>query len=158
MPASPAYLGTAKTVSLLERLCSLIRMSVYTQYCSRHCLQCQSRKTLRPSVWWPILSITLPPQTGVGISVAFFRPLPLTPRGNAYILLLTDHFSRTHARTLRQMRNSPRKGTADILLDKYSPLWSYPVSISSENGLRFCSEISAAILKRPRARIITTNS
>ena len=36
----------------------------------------------------------LPEGPGVAVSVDYFGPLPVTPRGNTYILLFTDRFSR----------------------------------------------------------------
>ena len=36
----------------------------------------------------------LPKGPGVAVSVDYFGPLPVTPRGNTYILLFTDRFSR----------------------------------------------------------------
>ena len=39
------------------------------------------------------------------------------------------------------------EGTADILVNKYIPLWGRPVSLLSDNGLQFCSKLSHAIYK-----------
>ena len=36
----------------------------------------------------------LPEDPGIAVSVDYFGPLPFTPRGNTYILLFTDCFSR----------------------------------------------------------------
>ena len=35
----------------------------------------------------------LPEGSGIAVSVDYFDPLPVTPRGNAYILLFTDRFN-----------------------------------------------------------------
>lgn len=42
------------------------------------------------------------------------------------------------------------------LVNKYMPLWGYPVSILSDNGLQLCSELWVAILKRLLIRKTTT--
>ena len=52
------------------------------------------RKTPRLTVRSPIISIPLPEGPGIAISVDCFGPLPVTPRGNRYILLVADRFSR----------------------------------------------------------------
>lgn len=39
-------------------------------------------------------ALTLPNGPGILVSHDYFEPLPLTPRGNRYILLFTDRFSR----------------------------------------------------------------
>ena len=46
------------------------------------------------AVRYPITSMPLPEGTGVATSVDYFGPLPVTPRGNTYISLITDRFSR----------------------------------------------------------------
>ena len=43
---------------------------------------------------WPIITMPLPEGPGVAVSVDYFGPLPVTPGGNIYILLLVDRFSR----------------------------------------------------------------
>lgn len=45
-------------------------------------------------VRWPVISILLPPGPGIAVSVKYFGPLPVTPRGNSNILLFTDRYSR----------------------------------------------------------------
>ena len=36
-------------------------------------------------------------------------------------------------------------GTADMLIDQYIPLWGCPVTLISDNGLRFTASLSNAI-------------
>ena len=60
----------------------------------RHCFKCQGRKSPRLTVRWHIISVPLPEGPGVAISVDYFGHLPVTPRGNTYILLIIDRFSR----------------------------------------------------------------
>ena len=37
------------------------------------------------------------------------------------------------------------KGTANILINRYTPLWGCPRSILSSNGLQFCSKLSHVV-------------
>ena len=62
-------------------------MDMCTRWWLRHCLKCQARKTPRLTVRWPIISMPLPEGLGVAISVDYFGPVPVTPRGNTYILM-----------------------------------------------------------------------
>ena len=78
------HLGTTRTLRMLKRFYWWIGMSICTRWWLRHCLKCQARKTSRLTVRWPVISMPLP--EGPGIAV--------TPRGNTYILLFTDRFSR----------------------------------------------------------------
>ena len=88
------HLGTTRTLRMLEWFYWRTGMTVCTRWCLRHCLKRQGRKTPRLIVRWPIISMLLPEGPGVAISVYYIGPLPVTPRGNTYILLITDRFSR----------------------------------------------------------------
>ena len=87
-------LGTTRTLRMLEWFYWWVSMNVCTRWWLRHCFKCQARKTPRLTVRWPIISMPLPEGPCVAISVEYFGPLPVTPRGNTYILLITDRFSR----------------------------------------------------------------
>ena len=69
-------------------------MEVCTKWWVRRCLKCQARKTFCQTIRWPTLSIPLPNGPGISVSVDYLGPLPITARGNSYILLFTDRFSR----------------------------------------------------------------
>ena len=87
-------LGTTRTLRMLERFCWWFMMNVCTRWWLRQCLRCQARKTPWLTIRWPIISMPLPEDPGVAVSVDYFGPLPVTPRDNTYILLFTDRFSR----------------------------------------------------------------
>ena len=87
------HLGTTSTLRMLERFYGWTGMNVCTRWWLRHCLKCQVRKTPRLTVRWPIISMPLPEGPGVAISVGYFSPLPVTPRGTTHVLLFTDRFS-----------------------------------------------------------------
>ena len=57
-------------------------------------LEVPSAKTPRLTVRWPIISMPFPQRPAVANSVDYFISLPVTPRGNTYILLITDRFGR----------------------------------------------------------------
>ena len=65
----------------------------------------------------------LPEGPGVVISVDYFGPLPVTPRGNTCILLITDRFSRRADMFPVSAAEFTAEGTANILANKYIPLW-----------------------------------
>ncbi len=50
------------------------------------------------------------------------------------------------------------EGTAEILVNKYIPLWGCPVSLLSDNGLQFCAKLSHAVYKKIGMRKILTSS
>ena len=52
----------------------------------------------------------------------YFGPLPVTPKGNSYILLFNDRFSRRADMHTVSAAEFMAEGTADILVNKYIPL------------------------------------
>ena len=72
------------------------------------------------------------------------EPLPVTPRGNTYILLFADRFSRRADMLPVTAAEFTAEGTANILVNQYIPLWGCPRTILSDNGLQFCSKLSQA--------------
>ena len=87
----------------------------------------------------------LPEGLGIAISVDYFGPLPVTPLGNTYMLLITDRFSRRADMFAVTAAEFTAEGTANILVNQYIPLWGCPRTIPSDNSLQFCSKISQAV-------------
>ena len=149
------HLGTTR---MLERFSWWIGMNFCTRWWLRHYLTCQTRKISRLTVRWPIISMPLPEGPGVAVSVDYFGPLPVTPRGNTYTLLFTDRFSRRADMPVFTAAEFTAEGTANILINRYIPLWGFPRSILSDNGLHFCSMLSHAACKLLGVRKIATSS
>ena len=131
------HLGTTHTLLMLERSYWWISMDICTRWWLHHCLKCQALKTSRLTVRWPIISMPLPEGPGIAVSVDYFGPLPVTPRGNAYILLFADRFIRRADIFAFTAAEFTAEGTANILINRYNPLWGYPCSILSDSGLQF---------------------
>ena len=154
------HLSVARTSDMLRRFYWWIGKDISTRWWLRRCLQCKARKTSRQTIRWPTLSLPLPHGPGILVSVDYVGSLPTTPRGNSYILLFTDRFSRRADVYATSEAEFTASGTADILVDRYIFLWGCPVSILSDNGLQICSKIPApststsASTKSPRALII----
>ena len=141
------HFGTTRTLRMLERFYWWIGMSICTRWWLRYCLKCQARKISRLKVRWPISSISLPEGPGIAVSVEYFDPLPITPRANTYILLFTDRFSRLADMFEATAAEFKAEGKANIITNRYIPLWGCPRSILSDNGLQFCSKHSHAVYK-----------
>ena len=147
-PTTSNHLGVARTLSMFMRFYWWIGMDISARWWLRRCLKCQARKTSRRIIRWPSLALPIPNGSGVLVSVDYFGPLPVTPRGNAYILLFTDHFSRRADMYAITEAEFTATGTADILINRYIPLWGCPVTLLSDNGLQFCSKFSRALYER----------
>ena len=100
----------------------------------------------------------LPEGPGIVISVNYLGPLPVTPRGNTYILFITDRFSGRADVFAVTAAEFTAGGTANTLGNQYIPLWRCPRTILSDNGLQFCSKISQAVHQRLGTRKLTTSS
>ena len=74
------------------------------------------------------------------ISVDYFCPLPVTPRGNTYILLITDWFSRRADMFAVTAAEFTAEGAANVLVNQYIPRRGCPRTILSDNGLQVCSK------------------
>ena len=59
-----------------------------------------------------------PESPGIGISVDYFGPLPVRLRGNTYIVLITDRFSRRADSFAVTAADITAEGTANILANK----------------------------------------
>ena len=90
--------------------------------------------------------------------VASVGPLPVTPRGNTYILLFTVRFTRRADIYAATAAEFTAEGTANILINRYIPLWGCPRIILSDNGLQVCSMLSKVVDKLLGVRKITTSS
>ena len=99
-------------------------------------LEVPSTETPRLSVRWPIISMLLSEGPSVVVSVDFFGPLPVTPRGSTYILLFTNRFSRRADMFPVTAAEFTAEGTANILVNQCIPLRRCPRTILSDNGLQ----------------------
>ena len=50
------------------------------------------------------------------------------------------------------------EGMANIVINRYIPLWGCPRSILSNNGIQFCSKLSNAVYKLLGVRKMATSS
>ena len=100
----------------------------------------------------------MPLTEGLGIAK---RRLLRPPSGNTsrqHILVVTDRFSRRADMYAVTAAEFTAEGTANILFNRYIPLWGCPRSIRSDNGLQFCLKLLQAVYKLLGVRKIATSS
>ena len=132
-------------------------MSICTRLWLRYYLKCQARKRPRLTVRCPIISVPPPPGPGIAVSVGYFGSLPVTPRGNTYVLLFTDGFSRRADMFAVTAVEFTDEGTANILINRYIPVWGCPRSILSDNDIQFCSKLSHVVYELLGVRKIASS-
>ena len=133
-------------------------MEVCTKRWVRRCLKCQARKTSRQTVSWPVLPIPLPNSPVILVSVDYFGPLPTTAGGNSYILLFMDHFSRWADMLAVTTVEFTAEGTTNSLVNHSIPLWGYPSTPLSDNGLQFCDQLATVVYKLLAVHKLTVSS
>ena len=73
------------------------------------------------------------------LATDYLGPLPMTPRGNRYILLLTDHFSK-YVEVI-PVPNMTAEVCAARILNEYISRWGCPLAIHSDQGRTYESQI-----------------
>ena len=104
-----------------------------------------------------MISMPLQEGSGVAVSVDYFVPLSVTSRGNTYILLF-DRFRRRAEMYAVTATECTADGTANILINRYFPLWACPHSMLSDNGFLVCPKLSHAVCKLLGFQKIATRS
>ena len=130
---------------------------ILTRWRFRHCVTCQTRKNSRLTVWRPVILMPLPEGPGNVVGIEYFDPLPVTPRGNTYVRFFTDHFSRRAYMHTVTADDFTAKSTANIIINRYTPLWEHPRSILTDNCLQVCSKLSNAVNRLWVRKIATTS-
>ncbi|CAB1106087.1 unnamed protein product [Ectocarpus sp. CCAP 1310/34] len=156
--AASFHLGVHRTQRLLERFYWWIGLDRSDRWWLRACLVCQARKTSRQTARWPVIAMPLPQGPGTVVGVDFFGPLPVTAKGNSYILLFTDRFSRRADMFAVTAAEFTARGTAHIFVNQYMTKWGCPTTLLSDNGLHFCSKLSMAIYEVMKIKKVTTSS
>ena len=152
------HLGVTRTLKMLERFYWWVGMEVCTIWWVRRCFKCQVRKTSRQTIRWPTLSVPLPNSPGISVSVDYFGLLPTTARGNSYILLFTDRFSRRADMSAVTAAEFTAECTANILVNRFILLWECPSTLLSDNGLQFCAQLATAVYKLLGVHKLTTSA
>ena len=102
------------------------------------------------------ITLSLPEGPDNAVSIDYFDPLPVKPRGNTYILLITDRVSHRADIYAVTAVEFTAVGPAKILINRSIPLWGCPRGI--HNGLQFCYKFSHAVDRRLGVRQIATSS
>ena len=142
------HLGVMRTLKMFERFYWWVGIEACTKWWVHRCLKCQARKTSRVTVGWPVLPVPLSNSHGVAVSVDYFGPLPITARGNSYILLFTDRFSRRADMFAVTTAEFTAEGTANIVVNRFIPLWGCPSTLLSDKGPQFCARLATAVYAR----------
>ena len=100
----------------------------------------------------------LPEESQIAARIDGFATLPVTPRGNTYMLIFTDRFRRRGDMYAVTVAQFTAEGTANTFINRYNPLWGCPRSILSDDGLYFRSKLSQVVYKLVGVREVAISS
>ena len=120
-------------------------MAESVKWWMRRCYICQARKNARHTVRWPLVSLPLPNGPGQMIAFDLLGDLPKTDRGNRYILLVVDLFSRHAEAYAITSAEKTAKGCASRLVNDYIPRWGCPQTFLSDRGAEFVSQVAREV-------------
>ena len=138
------HLGADKTLARLrERFYWPGHFNDVREWCQR-CAACQSRKSPAPTARAPLQSIV----TGRPLQLVatdIVGPLPESPAGNLYILVVADYFTRYVE--AYPIPNQEATTVARKLVDEFFLRFSPPEQLHSDQGRNFESTVIAEICK-----------
>ncbi|KMQ89606.1 retrotransposon ty3-gypsy subclass, partial [Lasius niger] len=128
------HFGTDKVSDFVERYFSIHNLERVVRDVVASCEICQSTKYYtRPTRGLEYYD--LPDRPGDTISIDLFGPLPQTPRGNKYILVTMDQFSKLT--NLFPIKNQKLETIMDTLQLEYFGRIGIPNEILTDNGGQF---------------------
>ena len=136
--ATAAHLGRRKTLSRLTSRFYWPHMRRDVTHYVRACLLCQQYKPTnqKPGGLMKSIIVTEPWHT-VGIDIT--GPLPKTRRGNRFILVVVDYFTKWVE--LFPLQCTKANIIAQLFLDEVICRFGFPIRVISDNGVQFLSKI-----------------
>ena len=90
------------------------------------------------------------------VAVDYIGPLPLTPRGNRYILVVTDHF--TKYVEILPVPDQTAEVCASRLANDFISRWGCPLAIHSDQGRTFESKVFKELMRMMEIRKTRTSA
>jgi hypothetical protein len=136
--ATAAHLGRRKTLSRLVSRVYWPHMRRDVANYIRACTLCQQYKpsNLKPGGLMRPIIVSEPWHT-VGIDIT--GPLPTTRRGNRFILVVVDYFTKWVE--LFPLQSTKANLIAQLFLDEVICRFGFPVRVISDNGVQFLSKV-----------------
>ncbi len=127
---SVGHYGHAKTLNRARRFFYWPYMATdISKHCAR-CAACQSRRSPVPRPQAPLMSIS--PDRPFEIVAADITELPLSTRGNRYVLVMMDLY--TKFVNLYPLKDQTAISVAGCVFDHYIPQHGVPDALHSDQG------------------------
>jgi transposase InsO family protein len=106
------------------------------------------------SVRCPLISTPISPLEFIAIDV--LGPLPITTRGNRFVLCITDRFSKMSVAV--PLKNQSTSVVAQILVDRWIAVFGIPVTLLSDNGPAFASKFFGVLTHALEVKQVFTSA
>ena len=152
------HLGETVTLGLLQRFYWWIGMADSVKWWIRRCHTCQTRKSKRQNVRWPLISLPLLNRPGQMVAFDLLGSLPTTAKGNAYVFLVLDLISGHAEAYAMKKEGKTTEGCAARLVNNYIPRWGCPHTFLSDRGTEFVSVVCRVFFQNAGVRKKYTSS
>jgi transposase InsO family protein len=109
------------------------------------CVPCAARKRRYDHRQIPLYSLPVPSQPFEALGIDVLSDLPVTGSGHRHILVVTDYFTRWPFAFA--MKNQLAVTIAKIVVEQVFLQYGFPVTLLSDQGPNFMSNLVAAVLK-----------
>ena len=128
------HLGKKKTCENLLQCCYWYNLRNDVQQLVKMCLECQANKksSIRPCAALGAMLVGAPFDR---LALDYLGPFPVTPRGNRYILVVMDQFSKWVE--IFALPDQSAKRCAATILNEVISRFGTPLTIHSDQGRNF---------------------
>ncbi|EFP10573.1 hypothetical protein CRE_23798 [Caenorhabditis remanei] len=142
-----SHLGSEKTLEMIKRYFQWTSMKAQVVQEINRCILCRRIKTDRHQT----TKEPMGPVDKVDTPVSHWHidhcgPLPITEKGNRFILVFRDPF--TKYLVTAPVPNQNAETTSDVFIERILAIHGTPKSITTDCGTSFCSELFGATLKK----------
>ena len=132
------HLGQMKTFKKIQHSYYWLGCRTEVQRWVRQCEDCARKKSPSPKAR-AALQTSLVGAPLERVAVDIFGPLPRTRQGNRYILVVTDYFTKWVE--AYPLRNQEAETVAKVLVEQFICRFGVPLSLHSDQGSNFESNI-----------------
>ena len=155
-PSSAAHGGFVKTLEQIKRYYYWPRMAYHIKEYVNECTTCKETKapnyTLRP----PMGNQFKVERAFQHLYVDLLGPYPRSKRGNSYLFIILDQFSKYVL--LKQLRQATSKNIIEYLDSEVFSVYGVPETLLSDNGVQFASKDFSELLSSYGIKHIFTAS
>ncbi|EGT32873.1 hypothetical protein CAEBREN_06262 [Caenorhabditis brenneri] len=135
-----SHLGSEKTLEMIKRMFNWTNMKTQVTTQINQCTQCRKRKIDRhKTTKEPMGPVKTFQEPVIHWHIDHCGPLPVTEKGNRYILVFRDPF--TKYLITAAVKTQSAEETCETFIEKIIAVHGTPKSITTDNGASFCSSL-----------------